>query len=226
MRTVVVGGHSRNIGKTAVMAGLIHAFRPLGWTAVKITQYGHGICSLDGEPCGCAPTEHSFVLTEERNPRGRSDTSRFLQAGARRSLWLRVRQGQLAEAFPALERALARTRWVMIESNSIVGLIEPAMYLLVVDSSCRDFKPSARRNLARADALVAIQSRLDARAWQELDARAFEGKPWFPVAAGDYFSSELCRFVRRKLSLPEEVAFAEAASRAKRDRRSMRGGTE
>lgn len=202
MRAVVVGGHSRNIGKTAVMAELIRALKPLGWTAVKITQYGHGICSLDGEPCGCAPTEHSFVLTEERNPRGRGDTSRFLAAGARRSLWLRVRQGQLAEAFPVLERALARARWVMIESNSIVGLIEPAMYLVVLDSAQRDFKSSARRHLARADALVPIESRLDARAWQELDARALQGKPRFPVTAGDYFSSELCRFVRQKLCLP------------------------
>jgi hypothetical protein len=115
---------------------------------------------------------------------------------------------------------------VMIESNSIVGLIEPAMYLLVVDSSCRDFKPSARRNLARADALVPVQSRLDAGAWQELGTAALEGKPRFPVAAGDYFSPELCRFVRQKLCLPEEDSCVEAASRSRRDRRSMRGGTE
>ena len=90
----------------------------------------------------------------------------------------------------------------MIESNSIGGLIEPAMCLVGVDSSCRDFKSSARRYLARADALVPIESRLDARAWQELDARALEGKPRFPVAAGDYFSSERCRFVRQKPCLP------------------------
>src|SRR5579859_5287808 len=97
MKTVVVGGHSRNIGKTSVMAGLIHDIKSLDWTAVKITQYGHGICSQDGEPCGCTPTEHAFMLTEERNAGGRADTCRFLAAGARRSLWLRARQGQLAE---------------------------------------------------------------------------------------------------------------------------------
>ena len=65
MKAVVIGGHTRNIGKTSLMSALIREFEPLGWTAVKITQYGHGICSLDGDPCGCAPEEHPFALTEE-----------------------------------------------------------------------------------------------------------------------------------------------------------------
>ena len=42
---VVVGGHSRNIGKTSVAAGLIRHLRDRQWTALKITQYGHGVCS-------------------------------------------------------------------------------------------------------------------------------------------------------------------------------------
>ena len=50
---VVVGGHSRNIGKTSVVAGLIRKLRDHKWTAVKITQYGHGVCSKNGEDCGC-----------------------------------------------------------------------------------------------------------------------------------------------------------------------------
>src|SRR6266542_3177697 len=115
MNVVVIGGHTRNIGKTSVMAGLIRDLRSLAWTAVKITQYGHGICSRDGQPCECEPREHPFVLSEEGSSGGRDDTSRFLAAGARRSLWLRVRQGQLGEAFPVLREGLSRDEWVMIE---------------------------------------------------------------------------------------------------------------
>ena len=51
---VVVGGHTRNIGKTSLVAGLITALPELNWTAIKITQYGHGVCSTDGESCECA----------------------------------------------------------------------------------------------------------------------------------------------------------------------------
>ena len=35
---VVVGGHSRNVGKTSVAAGLIAATRELGWTALAYSS--------------------------------------------------------------------------------------------------------------------------------------------------------------------------------------------
>jgi hypothetical protein len=203
MKTVVVGGHTRNIGKTSVMAALIHGLQCLDWTAVKITQYGHGICSRDGEPCGCAPTEHPFVLSEEGDSRGRWDTCRYLAAGARRALWLRVRQGQLAEAFPALCEALVANDYVVIESNSIVDLFRPTAYLVVLDCSVRDFKASARRHLALADALVPIESRIDAAAWPGLDPRLLRDKPVFSATSSRYASPDLCRFVWKKLGLPD-----------------------
>ncbi len=208
MHVVVVGGHSRDIGKTSIMAGLIRAVKPPGppgplgplrWTAVKVTQYGHGICSRDGKPCGCEPEEHPFALTEERDEAGRGDTCRFLAAGARRSLWLRVRQGQLAQAFPVLQQALGGEDWVMIESNSIVEFLAPDLYLMVIDSSRRDFKESARRFFERADALVAVESRVHEEAWPNVKISGAHGKPVFPVNARDYSSPELTEFVTRKM---------------------------
>jgi hypothetical protein len=199
---VVIGGHSRNIGKTSVMASLIRDFKPLGWTAVKITQYGHGICSRDGQPCGCAPTEHPFLLTEEHNRDGKTDTSRFLAAGARRSLWLRARQGQLGQAVPLLTKAVAQDDWVMIESNSILEFLKPSLYLVVLDGSKRDFKPSARHFLDRADALMMVQSRVEAVAWHDVQVPG--QVPVFPVPAGSFSSPELCRFVRHKLALASQ----------------------
>ncbi len=201
MKTVVIGGHTRNIGKTSVMAGLIRGLASLGWTAVKITQYGHGVCSLDGEPCECAPKEHAYVLREERNPQGKGDTCRFLAAGARRALWLRVRQGQLAEALPELWQALGRDEHVVIESNSILEFLRPALYLVVLDPAKRDsdFKSSARRFLALADAFIPVGSHLETRAWAEINPQAFGGRPVFPVSSRTYASPELLAFVREKL---------------------------
>ena len=203
MKVVVVGGHSRNIGKTSVMAGLIRGLEPFDWTAVKITPYGQGIRSLGGDPCSCAPTEHPFALAEEENPRGRGDTCRFLAAGARRSLWLRVREGQLGEAFPCLLEALDSAEHVMIESNSILSFLEPAVYVVVLNRSRRDFKPSAREFLERADALVRVGPVVGARAWPGLSPATFARKPVFQVSPGDYSNPELCRFVRQRLATPE-----------------------
>jgi len=205
MTAVVIGGHSRNIGKTSVMAALIRCLRPPQWAAVKITQYGHGVCSLNGEPCSCDPGEHGFLLSEERNRAGRGDTQRFLQAGARRSLWLRVRQGQLARAFPALRRALRREEWVMIESNSILGLLDPALYLFVLDPSQRDFKASAQKYLERADALVTLGSSPIDHSWPQVDDHLLRSKLAFPVTPPDYSSAELNHFVRQKLGLTGEA---------------------
>ena len=120
MKMVVVGGNSRDIGKTSVVAGLVSALRHYNWTAIKLTQYGHGVCSVDGEECDCAPDEHSFAITEETDRSGKTDTSRFLVAGARRALWARVRMGMLEAALPALRQAIANDKHVILESNSIL----------------------------------------------------------------------------------------------------------
>jgi len=106
MAIVVIGGHSRSVGKTSVVAGLIAALREYDWTAVKITQYGHGVCSANGAPCDCATDDHTWAISEEKDRGGESDTSRFLVAGAARALWVRTEQGRLAEAMPALRRRL------------------------------------------------------------------------------------------------------------------------
>jgi hypothetical protein len=159
MQVVVVGGHTRNIGKTSVMSALIREFATLGWTAVKITQYGHGVCSHDGHACECAPREHPFAVTEERDPATGSDTSRYLAAGARQSLWLRVREGQLGAAVPLLTRRLDCAPSVIIESNSIMEFIDPLLYLVVLDPSRADFKASAGRWIRRAHALVPVENR-------------------------------------------------------------------
>ena len=97
MSIVVVGGHSRSVGKTSVVAGLISALRHYAWTAVKITQYGHGVCSANGAPCDCVTADHAWAISEEKSREGDSDTSRFLLAGAVRSLWVRTEQGRLAK---------------------------------------------------------------------------------------------------------------------------------
>ena len=154
MSLIVIGGHSRSVGKTSVVAGLIAALPEFHWTAVKITQYGHGICSANGELCDCATDDHSWAITEEHDRSGESDSSRFLVAGAARSLWVRTRQGMLAEAMPRLRQELAAARNAILESNSVMRFLRPDLYITVLDAATADFKTSAQEFLDRADAVV------------------------------------------------------------------------
>lgn len=194
---LVVGGHSRSIGKTSLVVDLIRAFPEAEWTAVKITQYGHGVCSRNGESCGCAPGEHTVALDEEVDRSDRTDTSRFLVAGAARALWLRSKQGRLAEGLPLLGAELAEAGNVILESNTVLQFLHPLLYLVVLDPRQADFKPSARHALDRADAFV-LRSPILGSAWHDVSPRLLKGKPAFVQGLGDAFPRTLQEFVRER----------------------------
>jgi hypothetical protein len=172
MNTLVIGGHTRNIGKTALVVDIIRAFPEIAWTALKITQHGHGVCSINGKECDCAPEEHGFALDEEQDRANRTDTSRFLVAGAARSVWVRTRQGCLGEFLPRVLREIPAESNLIIESNSIMEFVRPALYLVVLDPGKEDFKESARRYLHLADAFI-LRGPLDCAPW----LKAAEGSP-------------------------------------------------
>ncbi len=196
-RVLVVGGHSRNIGKTALVVDLIRAFSEAAWTAVKITQYGHGQCSIHGESCGCAPSEHTFALDEEQDRSKRTDTSRFLCAGAARAFWLRTKQGRLAEAMPLLRTELLAARNAIIESNTLLHFLRPILYLVVLDPAQPDFKPSALYFLDRADAFL-LRSPLAAGDWPDVSKRLIGERPCFSQGLGEPLPESLARFVRER----------------------------
>ncbi|MGE5083092.1 MAG: hypothetical protein ACM3ND_09340 [Acidobacteriota bacterium] len=198
MALVVIGGHSRNVGKTSVVAGLIAALAELQWTAVKITQYGHGICSANGEACDCATGDHSWAISEERDRSGQTDTSRFLAAGAAQVFWARTEQGRLAEAMPTLRHRLATARNVIIESNSVLKFLRPDLYLTVLDPATADFKNSAREFLDRADAVILHHNAADT-AWQAVSLKPVASQPIFRITPPDYVTPEIVSYVRSKL---------------------------
>jgi hypothetical protein len=198
MALVVIGGHSRSVGKTSVVAGLVSALGEFRWTAVKITQYGHGICSANGEACECANQDHSWAISEERDRSGESDTSRFLVAGAERVFWVRTEQGRLAEAMPTLRKRLEGADNVIVESNRVLKFLRPHLYLTILDPETADFKASAREFLDRADAVV-LHQRTGTPAWQSVSLKPIANKPVFRITPPDYVTGEMVAFVRCKL---------------------------
>src|SRR6185369_17879064 len=200
---VVVGGHSRNIGKTSLVAGLIRKLRDRKWTAVKITQYGHGVCSNEGKSCDCAPTdaEHPFALSEEYEP-NKTDSGRFLAAGAERSFWLRTPAGELARAAATLRKILDSTEHVIVESNSVVELVQPDVFLMLLDFSCQDFKASSLRFMDRADAYVVIDRGINAPLWEDIAKGLWDQKPQFLVNPPRYVTPALANFVKSKAPKP------------------------
>jgi hypothetical protein len=198
MALIVVGGHSRSVGKTSVVAGIIAALPELHWTAVKITQFGHGVCSANGEPCDCETDDHTWAVTEERDRSGESDSSRFLVSGASRSLWVRTRQGMLAEAMPRLRKELASAENAILESNSVIRFLRPDLYLTVLDAANPDFKASAKEYLDRADAVILHDGAAQPE-WKNVSLKPVAWKPIFRIVPPAYVTPEIVDFVRGKI---------------------------
>lgn len=210
MKLILVGGHSRNIGKTSVVAGIIKALVDLNWTAIKITQTGHKICANNGKDCGCEVPEHEFLLTEETEKSMRADTPRFLLAGAKRALWLRTRQGELVNALSKLKTEISKDDYVIIESNSLRNFIVPDLYLQVLDPTKADFKISAQKFLDLADAYIVVDkfnNKIDIEKvtinWQNISLKNLMElkKNWFLVQPEkEFINQEVIEFIKKHLN--------------------------
>lgn len=202
MAVVVVGGNSRNIGKTSVVAALIASLPELRWTAFKITQHGHNLCDGSSRRCACAPPGHTVAFTEETNRTSGKDSARFLYAGAVRSFLLRTRQGSLREAMPTLREMCAAAENAILESNSVMEFLRPDLYLVVLDPNTADFKVSTTLFLDRADAILWRSAGPVRRqnAWPPEVTALLETKPKFVIAPPEFISEEVVSFVRASLA--------------------------
>lgn len=216
-RLVVVGGHTRSIGKTQLVCDIIAALPSANWLAGKITQYGHGVCATNGHDCDCAPTEHVVALDWENDAESGTDSARFLQAGAARSFWLRTKQGYLAEGIPPLREALAGRALsddcdainMIVESNSLLQFVKPSLYVSVLDTARGDFKDSARHMLDRADVFIFRRGLDDAAPtqppWLQLPAHLLRLKPSLLQREGEPLPEPLLQLVKRILHSPATV---------------------
>jgi len=217
-RVIVVGGHTRSIGKTQLVCDIISAFPKTDWVAGKITQYGHGVCAQNGHDCDCAPDEHICAIEWEALPQSGTDSARFLAAGAKRSFWLRTKQGFLAEGLPLMREALQDTLAasdtgedsppLIIESNSLLQFMKPSLYFAVIDPAREDFKDSARVALDRADALVLRGSLQDPAApppWLKLPVNLLRTKPSVSQGEGEPLPEPLYVLVERALQSPPSI---------------------
>lgn len=205
-QVIVVGGHTRSIGKTQLVCDLIAAFPNENWIAGKITQYGHGVCAQNGENCDCAPDEHVCAISWERGE-SETDSGRFLAAGARRSFWLRTKQGFLAEGMPLLRAALHEMEskdqnsagHLILESNTLLQFLKPSLYLMVLDPSKEDFKDSAQLQMDRASAFVLrrpFHCGDSSAAWASLPVQLLRGKPQFLQREGEALPKGLLQQVQ------------------------------
>ncbi len=217
-RVIVVGGHARNIGKTQLVCDIIKAFPKTLWIAGKITQHGHVLGAGHGEDCGSEPTEHTCALDWETRTDTGTDSARFLAAGAKRSFWMRTKEGHLAEGLAllreelreeAMDKAEQDNAALIVESNSLLQFVKPSLYFTVIDPLREDFKESAQVALEGAHALVlraeTPEEGSPAPLWMRLPARLLQEKPSVLQREGESLPEPLEALVHRILEGPPGV---------------------
>jgi hypothetical protein len=183
--SIVVGGQARKVGKTSVAASLISAFSDCPWTAVKISSHRHAGFS------GAGDCEIRF----ETSRLGDSDSSRYLAAGASKSLWVRVSEENFGEAVQQLLPIIQSDPFLIIESNRILDFMEPDLCIMVLKYDVEDFKDSARRMIAKADAAVLVNCASLIPPWEGV-CEALSRIPVFPTPDPQILPKGLIELVR------------------------------
>lgn len=190
MAIIVVGGSTKDIGKTALVCSVISALRDFGWTAVKITghDYGQELSALRG----VSPSADTIVR-EETNAGQGTDTARYLAAGARRAL-LVARHGSEVP-IDEIRVATKKDCNIIFESNRVIDAIKPDVCLALVGGGSNEMKPSFVRLLKKADALVTFErSPIDTA---DLPA----DMPRFNLESPDRLSTEMATWLRSHLKI-------------------------
>jgi hypothetical protein len=94
------------------------------------------------------------------------------------------------------------SRNVIMESNSVLELVDPDIFLMVLDFSCEDFKPSSLRFMDRADAFVVIDRGINVPMWEAVSRGVWDGKPQFVVKPPTYVTGAVRDFVKSRLGEP------------------------
>jgi len=150
---VAVSGLSSNTGKTTLVCELISQLP--GWEAIKLTRGHYRSCGKD--PSGCCVSD---LLRDEplirsgrtENYEKGKDTGRFWDAGAADVHWVIVGEDQVEAG---INSALAKVKstGVIVEGNSFLDYVKADFAITCARAGENKLKTSARRTLAKADAL-------------------------------------------------------------------------
>lgn len=174
---LLIGGNSRNSGKTSLACELIRKCsetEPV--VGLKITRI---------DPSGLEPHgDHSMDslkdpnILEETNPEGPKDTSRMLQAGAKRVFYIRTTEEHMESDIQRFFETVGTGQPVVCESRALRNFILPGLFIMMVRDDAVQPKSDIDRYLSLADHIehtgndpanvvqLAERIRFEAGSWQ------------------------------------------------------------
>jgi hypothetical protein len=146
VKVAAVSGAGSGSGKTALVSGLIR--RLPRWGALKTTP---------ADPPRHRPrdgSDYEIVIAGERLKSAGTDTSRFLEAGARRVAWLMAQPPLRPSVVVEVLNAFDGCPGLLIEGGALADAFAPGRRYVVVRAGATDFKPASLGPIRSADAVL------------------------------------------------------------------------
>jgi len=155
---LIIGSTGRNTGKTEFACNLIKKYANdnyiIGVKIVAIIKK-EGNCPRGGKGCGvCTSLKGEYEITEETFIDLNKDTSRMLVAGANKVYLLKVDKNFLKEGLQALIKKIPEKALVIIESNSIRKVLEPALFIVIKNMEDNTIKSSCAEVIHYANKVI------------------------------------------------------------------------
>jgi len=149
----MIGGASRNVGKTSLLCKIIahfsESYQIIGLKIKTINQDDHFFHGKD-----ISLGNQAFNLYDEAEMNSSGDSSKMLNAGALRAYRLKTFYGNLDLSFKSFLEKRPENTLIVCESNSLREFIIPDLFLLIKHKHETEMKPSALRMEGLANRII------------------------------------------------------------------------
>jgi hypothetical protein len=151
---LLIGGATRNLGKTALITSILHHFsRQNNISSLKIKSIYKGDDFFHGKDNNPLLENEKYRLSEEFSA-DNSDAGLMLTAGAKRAFKLKVKAEFLSDGFLEFNDKRDENELLIVESNSLREIVKPGIFIMIKHSQNVDIKPSALRLEHLADLII------------------------------------------------------------------------
>ena len=173
---IIIGGSSRNVGKTTLALKLIEKYCAKEIIiGLKVTSMRPGEESFHGSHESY--NLQQFRIIEETSTDNKKDTSRMFLAGAKKVYYIETPDHLLSNALNAFIEKIGSENPIICESRSLRKVVRPGLFVLLKHFDLLTVKPEFKRFEELADYIHIIKrnSRSSGSLAQMIE---WDGKRW------------------------------------------------
>ncbi len=128
---VIIGGNSRNSGKTTMACDMIDRLSATHEViGLKVTSIRPGEADMHGNHANEETSD--YTITAESDPNSGKDTSKMLMAGASQVFYIRASENFIEKAILHFLSRDINKQIIVCESRSLRGIIDPGLFLMMM----------------------------------------------------------------------------------------------